>query len=378
MPRILCVFPNDSLLSYYEKGEIKNRYFNPKNWFDEVHVISLFDDDIDEEKVKILGGTAVFKIHKIGRVNLSNYKAFEDKITILIQKIKPSVIRSYNPLVQGWLATKIGKKLEIPVIVSLHTNYDQQRNLARLEGRYLQYLKLKFTSKKLESFVLKNADVVICAYEFIVPYAKKMGAGNIHVIYNRVDLEQFSPQCKKELNFDKPTIISVGRLIKQKNHRHLIEAIKNLDVNLLIIGDGPNYGMLTELAKSLGMSDRVRMIKRVQHDKLGGYYTSCDIYAQPMEFLGGITIPTLEAMASGLPVIMSKREGNYSEIIDDAVVFVENSAESFQNAIDKVLSNTQLKEGLKKKSLEIVKKLSGDVMEERELQIYKKFLELNN
>src|SRR5690242_16738010 len=102
----ICIFPNDSLLAYYEKGEIKERYFNPKNIFDEVHVISLFDDEIEAEIVKSLGGTAKLKIHRLGKVNLSNYKSFEEKVTTLVQEIKPSVIRSFNPLVQGWLATR--------------------------------------------------------------------------------------------------------------------------------------------------------------------------------------------------------------------------------------------------------------------------------
>ena len=48
----LCVFPNDPLLSYYKKGKIKERYFNPKNISNEIHIISLFDSDINEEKVK--------------------------------------------------------------------------------------------------------------------------------------------------------------------------------------------------------------------------------------------------------------------------------------------------------------------------------------
>ena len=39
MNKKLAVFPNDSLLDYYKKGEIKHRYFNPNNLFDEIHVI---------------------------------------------------------------------------------------------------------------------------------------------------------------------------------------------------------------------------------------------------------------------------------------------------------------------------------------------------
>ena len=77
MVKKICVFPNDPLIAYLKKGEIKERYFNPKNWFDEVHVISLFGEDISEEKVKPLAGDADLFIHKFGKANLLNYKKYE-------------------------------------------------------------------------------------------------------------------------------------------------------------------------------------------------------------------------------------------------------------------------------------------------------------
>ena len=40
---IICIFPNDPIQAYYEKGEIKKGYFNPQNIFGEVHIISTFD-----------------------------------------------------------------------------------------------------------------------------------------------------------------------------------------------------------------------------------------------------------------------------------------------------------------------------------------------
>lgn len=370
----LCVFPNDALLSYYNKGEIKTGYFNPKNMFDEVHVISLFDEEIEEDKVKNVAGSAVLKIHKLGKVNLSNYRSFEEKITELIKGINPSVIRSHNPLVQGWLSIKVGKKLNIPVVISLHTNYEQQRNFLKKERKYFQFLKMTYTSKRIEKFVLENADAVICVYEFIVPYAEKMGASNIHVIYNRVNLREFSPACEKEFYSTKPTILSVGRLIEQKDHRYLIESIKDLDVNLLLIGDGPNYESLMELARSANVLERVQVIKRVPHEKLNRYYAACDIYAQPMKSLGGIPMPVLEAMACGKPVVMSKHDSKYSEIIDDAIVFVENNSRKFQEAFRQILSNESYRNELQKKSLDTIKEISGELMEVRENELYLKVI----
>ena len=52
----LCIFPNDPIASYEEKGEIKDRYFNPMELFDEVHIISLIEKDIEELKVQSLVG----------------------------------------------------------------------------------------------------------------------------------------------------------------------------------------------------------------------------------------------------------------------------------------------------------------------------------
>lgn len=366
----ICVLPNDALLSYYNKGEIKLGYYNPKNMFDEVHVLSLFDEEIEESKVQTMAGNAKLKIHKLEKVNLSNYKSFEKKVAKIIEEIEPDVIRSYNPLVQGWLATKASKRLGIPIIVSLHTNYEQQRNFLKKEGKYFQFLKMTYASQKIEKFVLQNVDAVVCVYQFIFPYAKKMGAKNIHVIYNRVDLNEFTPDCKKEFISSKPTILSVGRLIEQKDHRYLIESIKDLDANLLLIGDGPNYESLLELAKSIGVSDRVQIIKRITHEKLNGYYVACDIYAQPMKFLDGIPMPVLEAMASGLPVVMSRHGSSYSEIIDDVVVFVENDGKKFSDAFKKILSDSEYKEDLRRKSLETIKKISGDIMEQKEYELY--------
>ncbi|MGH7884965.1 MAG: glycosyltransferase family 4 protein [Thermodesulfobacteriota bacterium] len=371
----LCVFPNDPLLSYYEKGEIKLRYFNPKNFFDEIHVLSTFESDVDEEKVKIVAGSASLKIHNVGKVNLFNYRRFEKRINDLIEQINPNIIRSYNPLLQGWLATKASKKLNIPLVISIHTNYEQQRKIERDKRNFFKFMKLKYILPRIEKFVISNADAIVCVYEFIIPYAKKMGAKNVHLIYNKVDTQRFSNQVKKKFLSTKPTIISVGRLIDQKNHSYLIQAMKDLDAKLLLIGDGPNFESLNKMIHTLDIEDKVEMIKRVPNDELPQYYASCDVYVQPMENLGGIPIPVLEAMACGLPVVMSKHSNDYSEIIDEAVVFAENSPSSFLNAFNQILFNPEYKEKLKRKSLSIISKIGGEKMEEEELLLYRKLID---
>ena len=48
MIRKLCIFPSDPIIDYYNKGEIKERYFNPNNLFQQIEIISLTDKEIED------------------------------------------------------------------------------------------------------------------------------------------------------------------------------------------------------------------------------------------------------------------------------------------------------------------------------------------
>ena len=66
----LCVFPNDPIQAYYDKGEIKERYYNPQNIFSEIHFITLIDQDIEASKIQVVGGKAKIIIHSVGKINI--------------------------------------------------------------------------------------------------------------------------------------------------------------------------------------------------------------------------------------------------------------------------------------------------------------------
>lgn len=152
----ICVFPNDPLSAYFKKGEVKKRYFNPLNIFDEVHVISLFDQDEIEENVKDMAGNAEFNIHVIGKTNLLNKNRKKSKVMELLKKINPDVIRAYNPLLQGWMAAHAKKELDIPLVISLHGDYDRDlRHYAKKNKDFKTFLKLSFSKLTLVLMIVK-------------------------------------------------------------------------------------------------------------------------------------------------------------------------------------------------------------------------------
>lgn len=370
----LCVFPNDPLKSYFVKGEIKERYFNPNNLFDEIHVISFVDKDIEEEEIIQISGNAILKIHCVGNINLLNMHKKKKMVKEVIRKINPDVIRTYNPLVNGWIATYCSKKLGIPLVVSLHGEYDRFRHMIKKQN-FKQYLKLLYTSKFIEPTVLKNADRVICVYKTIIPYAKKMGVKKIDLIYNRVDLSKFlkSRTTKNEV----PLVITVGRLIKQKNHEIIIHAIIGLKVNLLIIGDGNDYERLVNLVKDLGLEDRVTFQRHIPHSEIHKAYNLADIFVLAMRTdLESLPIPVLEAMASGLPIIIPKpASDNEDEMLGGGVILVDNKPEKFKEAMIKIISNQKFSDNLSKKTLENIKQFDGKIMEEKECKLYEEILQ---
>jgi len=367
----LCVFPNDPLESYLKKGEIKMRYFNPKNLFSEIHVISLFDLDANEKDVKEVAGNAKLKIHVVGKTNLLNLNSKKREILELIKKIKPDVIRSYNPLIQGWTATQIGKELKIPVVISLHADYDRDlRYHARKNRNFKSFFKLIYSKNKLEKYSLRNADKIIIIYDFIRDYAEKLGAKNITLIHNRIDLSQFTPKSKNEGEEHRPIIICVGRLMNEKNQQCLIRAITDLNVSLLLVGDGEQYDDLVSLVNELGINDKVRFEKSVPHSEIHKLYSTAKLFALPIKY-GGFSIPELEAAASGLPVIVPKNEfGENPEIVSDFAYFVDNNPDSFKDGIQKILNDKELYLTLSNKGKESVKKINSDITEEKEKQLY--------
>jgi len=204
-----------------------------------------------------------------------------------------------------------------------------------------------------------------------------MGAESINLIYNRIDLSQFSPEVKPAFKAEKPVVICVGRLIKEKNQACIIKAVKDLEVTLLIIGNGVEYENLVKLTNELGIKDKVRFETSIPHEKIQEYYAASTLFALPIKY-GGFAIPALEAAASGVPVILPKQEFDPDpDIIKNFALLVDNNPESFREAILKVISDENLRNKLIRDGLEITKKISSDIMEEKEKELYLKLLKKN-
>jgi glycosyltransferase involved in cell wall biosynthesis len=373
----LCAFPNDPLKSYHLKGEIKDRYFNPKNFFSEIHVISFVENDIEESKVKAIAGNAKLQIHSVGKIGLREREKHVEKIVSLVQKINPNVIRAYSPRLEGWYAATCSEKLKIPFFLSLHTQHDYNRKLAK-KSNIKKFLALKYTERFIEPYVLKRASKITIVFKIIEPYVTRLGGKKPELLYNKVDYDRFSNSTPIE-SLPKPLVLSVGNLIKEKNHECIIIAMKKLDGYCLIIGKGGRRNKLINLIKKENLEDKIIIKEFVPHNEIQNYYKSAQIFALAYDpELEGLPMPVMEAMATGLPVVIPSPKEGYSEGLEDIAIFSKRDSNSFSKNIKKILDDPILQKKYSEKSQTKARDFDAIKIEKREAEIYKDLITKQN
>ncbi|MCP4230102.1 MAG: glycosyltransferase [bacterium] len=153
----------------------------------------------------------------------------------------------------------------------------------------------------------------------------------IHVIYNGIDTVRFSPdkletyksEVRRELKIpgDAPVIINVANLLPVKNHQTLLRAIALLERNmpnrrrpfLILCGEGPEKENIIRLAADLGTLPFIRFTGSVTD--VERYLGASDIFCLPSSS-EGFSNAKIEAMAMGLPCIVSDVGGNAEAVID--------------------------------------------------------------
>lgn len=108
------------------------------------------------------------------------------------------------------------------------------------------------------------------------------------------------------------SIATVARLVEQKGHLVLLEALKELpDVSLVIAGDGPLRASLEAITREWGLDDRVLFLGEV--DDVPAVLAQAEIFVLT-SFNEGLPLAVLEAMAAGLPVVAT-RVGGTPELV---------------------------------------------------------------
>ena len=176
---------------------------------------------------------------------------------------------------------------------------------------------------------------------------KKMKAKNIKYVHGvGIDLSRFQNISfdrnakRREIGVpeDAVLLLSVGELNENKNHQVIVKAIAKLNnpnVHYAIAGVGDKREYLLELAERLGVSEQLHLLG--YRKDFAELYNTVDVFVFP-SYREGLSVSIMEAMASGLPCVVSRIRGNTDLICDGGgALFDPYSAEAFCQAIREVV-----------------------------------------
>ena len=153
-------------------------------------------------------------------------------------------------------------------------------------------------------------------------------------------------------------IISVGELNTNKNNKVILEAmaeIANNNVNYFLCGIGPLEEKLRLLAKKYGIENQIHFLG--YRNDIKDLLQAADIYVMP-SIREGLSRSLMEAMACGVPCVVSDIRGN-SDLINNSVNgFLCSKATDYAHAIKTILESPDCAEKFSKISLDTVKRFS--------------------
>jgi glycosyltransferase involved in cell wall biosynthesis len=150
---------------------------------------------------------------------------------------------------------------------------------------------------------------------------RSLGVDASHIVRlaSGVDAELFRPgeSSVEAALLPRPRAIFTGRLHPQKNIPLLLEAwtavARRSPANLILLGPGNDRALLSEMARSFGIADRVQFVGAV--DNPADYLRAADVFVLP-SVAEGMSNSLLEAMATALPCVVSGIGGNTDLIVD--------------------------------------------------------------
>jgi glycosyltransferase involved in cell wall biosynthesis len=266
----------------------------------------------------------------------------------LLRRHRPDVLH-VHPNAVGAIARLLGVLTNIPCLVttehSTHTDFGIVRNLVNGGTNWLNDVIVANSSATADSFK---------QWEKILQSASNTETTVIHYGVNIKEIQGAPYPCDIQL----PSgfkICWTGRLTDGKNLSSLLRAVSilrndNIDIELVLAGDGPMRAELEALARRLGIESSVTFLGWISERK--NVYTvisKTDIFSFPSVY-EGFGMSNVEAMATGTPVIVNDIPV-LREVVGDAGLFVDaTEPRQLADAIRELYDNPELRERLGEKA----------------------------
>jgi glycosyltransferase involved in cell wall biosynthesis len=173
-------------------------------------------------------------------------------------------------------------------------------------------------------------------------------------------------------------VVVPRRLFPKNGVEYAVRAVpqitQHVDVEVVIVGDGPERGGLERLAAELGVEDRVSFLGARPHADMPGLLSSAELAVFP-SLMEATSVAALESMACELPVAAS-RVGGLPEIVGDdvGILFESGDPAALARAVVTLFQRGRLPELGRAARAKVVERWSNDRLVERHLSIYEQVI----
>jgi len=299
----------------------------------------------------------------------------------LLPTLKLDLIHTHHPVLLGQVAAYKAKKLDLPLVFTFHTQYQEYTHYVPLPQEAVQEFLKEAIHDWLKTFMRRCQHIIVPSQSMLGILLNEYGLeSNYTVIPTGIDPEPFQQAdgagIRANLGWENSKVmISIGRLSKEKNWNFLLRAAamamqNHPDLRVVLLGDGPERKNLERLAHELDIGGRVEFMGYLPYDQVPDYLNAADFFgfASTAETQG---LVTMEAMAAGLPVVAVDASGT-RDIVQNGVqgFLVEQDPGAFSLAIEQLLLNQDLFQSFKQAAYTRVIDFSIMHQAERLLEVY--------
>jgi glycosyltransferase involved in cell wall biosynthesis len=255
---------------------------------------------------------------------LMKYSAVIKHLPIL-KEMKFDLIHIHTPFIAHYAGLKLAKALEIPVVETYHTFFEDYLH------HYLPWIPKSIArglARRISKKQCNQVDAIVAPSKPMLDVLRSYGVNaEAEVIATGLQDESFVEadgnvfRKKYRITINRPMMLYVGRVAFEKNIDFLLEVTQKViqkkpDVLMVITGEGPAEKSLHAKAHALGIENSVQFIGYLDRKtELNACYQSADVFvfASKSETQG---LVLLEAMAQGTPVVAIAELGTASILVE--------------------------------------------------------------
>ena len=329
-----------------------------------------------EDDIYYMGSLGAGKFYPDARMNKLFYNRFYEDI----MDWKPDIVHSQTEFTMFIQAKKIAKDLDIPLLHTYHTVYEDYTHYFSLNKKIGKELAKQFTKQ-----IIKTTDGVVVPtnkiYNLLTEY-------NIHEdiyvaptginVQKLSECDDFDIRSGYKIPEDNYIVLFLGRIGKEKNITEILQYLENIDrddIVFIIAGAGPFLSELKDICSNSKIRDRLIFTGMIDSSKVGNFYSQADVFvsASTSETQG---LTFIESMACSTPIICRHDDCLDGVLIDGKTGFGYDTEEEFIDYLNQILDNKKLRDKMGKNCKQLVdENYTEDSFANKIEQIYTKVIE---